>query len=95
MACVAIRRKVFELLGGLCTEFPGAYNDVDFGNKLNLYGYRMIWTPHVEVFHFESLTRDPEVSEPETLRIEDRWRSVVLSEDEYLPDFESGLADIN
>ena len=95
MACVAIRRKVFELLGGLCTEFPGAYNDVDFGNKLNLYGYRMIWTPHVEVFHFESLTRDPEVSEPETLRIEDRWRSVVLSEDEYLPDFDSGLADIN
>ena len=55
----------------------------------------MIWTPHVEVFHFESLTRDPEVSEPETLRIEDRWRSVVLSEDEYLPDFDSGLADIN
>jgi GT2 family glycosyltransferase len=94
MACVAIRRKVFELLGGLCTEFPGAYNDVDFGNKLNLFGYRMIWTPHVEVFHFESLSRDPKVSAPETLRIENRWRSVLLSEDEYLPDFESGLVGI-
>ena len=95
MACVAIPRRVFEQVGGLCTEFPGAYNDVDFGNKLVMHSYRMVWTPYVELFHFESLSRDPEVSGPETLRIEERWGSVVLEDDPYLPDFESGLAGID
>jgi len=95
MACVAIPRKVFELVGGLCTEFPGAFNDVDFGNKLVLHGYRMIWTPHVEMFHFESVSRDPKVAEQEILLVEERWGSVLLTDDHYLPDFESGLAGIH
>ena len=94
MACVAIPRKVFELVGGLCTEFPGAFNDVDFGNKLMLHGYRMIWTPHVEMFHFESVSRDPKVAEQEILLVEERWGSVILTDDHYLPDFESGLVGI-
>ena len=94
MACVAIPRRVFEQVGGLCTEFPGAFNDVDFGNKLAMHGYRMIWTPHVEIFHFESLSRDPKVSNREVRLLEDRWGSVVLAEDEYLPDFESCLVGI-
>ena len=94
MACVAIPRRVFEQVGGLCTEFPGAYNDVDFGNKLVMHSYRMVWTPNVELFHFESLSRNPEVSGPETLRIEERWGSVILADDYYLPDFESSLVNI-
>ena len=94
MACVAIPRRVFEQVGGLCTEFPGAYNDVDFGNKLVMHSYRMVWTPNVELFHFESLSRNPEVSGPETLRIEERWGSVILADDHYLPDFDSGLVGI-
>lgn len=94
MACVAIPRNVFEKVGGLCNEFPGAFNDVDFGNKLTMHGYRMIWTPHVEIFHFESLSRDPTVDDPEVLLLEERWGSVVLEDDHYLPDFESSLAGI-
>jgi GT2 family glycosyltransferase len=94
MACVAIPRKVFDKVGGLCNEFPGAFNDVDFGNKLTMHGYRMIWTPHVEIFHFESLSRDPRVDDPEVLLLEERWGSLVLEDDPYLPDFESSLAGI-
>jgi GT2 family glycosyltransferase len=94
MACVAIPRCVYEQVGGLCTEFPGAFNDVDFGNKLMLHGYRMIWTPHVELFHFESLSRDPDVSDEEVQLIEDRWCSILNADDPYLPDFESSLANV-
>ena len=46
------------------------------------------------MFHFESLSRNPEVSGPETLRIEERWGSVILADDHYLPDFDSGLVGI-
>jgi GT2 family glycosyltransferase len=94
MACVAIPRSVYEQVGGLCTEFPGAYNDVDFGNKLMMHGYRMIWTPYIEIFHFESLSRDPDVSDEEVQLIEDRWCSILNADDPYLPDFEAGLAGI-
>jgi glycosyltransferase involved in cell wall biosynthesis len=94
MACVAIPRCVYEQVGGLCTEFPGAFNDVDFANKLMLHGYRMIWTPHVELFHFESLSRDPDVSDEEVQLIEDRWCSILNADDPYLPDFESSLANV-
>jgi GT2 family glycosyltransferase len=94
MACVAIPRSVYEQVGGLSTEFPGAYNDVDFGNKLMMHGYRMIWTPHTEIFHFESLSRDPRVSDEELGLIEARWSSILKADDPYLPDFESGLAGL-
>jgi len=94
MACVAIPRRVYEHVGGLCTEFPGAFNDVDFGNKLMMHGYRMIWTPHVELFHFESLSRDPDVSDEEFELVEGRWSSILNVDDPYLADFESGLAGI-
>jgi hypothetical protein len=59
-----------------------------------LHGYRMIWTPHVEMFHFESVSRDPKVAEREILLIEERWGSVILADDHYLPDFKSGLVGI-
>ena len=94
MACVAIPRQVFEHVGGLCTDLPGAFNDVDFGNKLMTRCYRMIWTPHVEMFHFESVSRDPKVNEIELRTIEERWRSTLHAEDQYLPDFESGLVGL-
>ena len=55
----------------------------------------MIWTPHVEMFHFESVSRDPKVSEQETALIEARWSSVIRAVDQYLPDFESGLVGIH
>jgi hypothetical protein len=59
-----------------------------------LHGYRMIWTPHVELFHFESLSRDPDVSDEEVQLIEDRWCSILNADDPYLPDFESSLANV-
>jgi hypothetical protein len=54
----------------------------------------MIWTPHVELFHFESLSRDPDVSDEEVQLIEDRWCSILNADDPYLPDFESSLANV-
>ena len=35
-------------------DFPLNYNDVDFGFKVLEAGYRIIWTPEAELFHFES-----------------------------------------
>lgn len=86
-AAVAIRRDVFETVGGLCEEFPRAFNDVDFGNKLRRNGFRIVFTPKAVVHHFESLTRDPRVEEFEVRSLYRRWGSLITERDEYLPSF--------
>lgn len=90
-ACVAMRRAVFEDAGGLSVDFPKAFNDVDFGNKLMMNGYRIIWTPKSRLYHFESLTRDPRVEEFEVKRLYDRWGRLLSARDPFLPSFRRQL----
>jgi GT2 family glycosyltransferase len=72
-ACAAIRRAVFLEVGGLSERFPNCYNDVDFGFKLLDAGYRIVWTPHAQLHHFESLSRDPRESPAEADELQRRW----------------------
>ena len=72
-ACAAIRRDTYYQLGGLSTEFPASFNDVDFSNKLLAFGQRIIWTPLTRLYHFESLSRDPTASEHELSMLTKRW----------------------
>jgi len=86
-AAVAIKRAVYEDVGGLCEDFPRAFNDVDFGNKLRHRGYRIVFTPKAVIHHFESLSRDPQVEDFEVRNLHRRWGSVITRPDEYLPSF--------
>jgi GT2 family glycosyltransferase len=81
-ACVLIKRSAFMEVGGLCTLFPSNYNDVDFGLKLRDAGYRIIWTPHAQMYHFESKTRSPKLQPFEVATIGKRWRD-ALDDDPY------------
>ena len=72
-ACLAIRPEVWDDVGGMTTEFPNSFNDVDLALKLHTSGYRNIWTPQAQLYHFESVTRDSSVSETEGTRLYDRW----------------------
>lgn|GEM_PF-404071 len=72
-ACLAVRRDAFFAVGGLTELLPSNFNDVDFCLKLRSCGLRNIWTPHVEMYHFESKSREKTVHmfESDFLRI--RW----------------------
>jgi glycosyltransferase involved in cell wall biosynthesis len=82
-ACAAMRRAVFDEVGGLTEILPVNFNDVDLSLKVRHQGYRIVWMAHAEAYHFESRTRSREVNpfEPET--IESRWD--VSGADPYLP----------
>ncbi|WP_230682931.1 glycosyltransferase family 2 protein [Variovorax paradoxus] len=57
-ACLAVRRSVFEQVGGFDSEhLPVAYNDVDLCLKVNDAGYRNICTPFASLLHLESASR--------------------------------------
>jgi O-antigen biosynthesis protein len=56
-ACMMVRRSVFEELGGFDEAFPVAFNDTDFCIRAGELGYRVLYTPHAELTHHESVSR--------------------------------------
>jgi GT2 family glycosyltransferase len=72
-ACLAVRRDVFDEVGGFCEDLPNNFNDVDFCLKIQETGRSLIWTPLARLYHFETTTRSTGASEEETQFIKDRW----------------------
>jgi GT2 family glycosyltransferase len=55
-ALMVMRREVFDQVGGFNDGFPCAFNDVDLCIRIRRGGWRILWTPTVEMRHHESLT---------------------------------------
>jgi len=72
-ACLMIRPEVFDAVGGLSAEFHSNFNDVDFALKIIRSGYRTVWSPYAELYHFESVSRDPTVTQSEYDLLRRRW----------------------
>ena len=56
-ACMAMPKTVFEMVGGFDENLAVAFNDVDLCIRIREAGYRIIWTPHAELYHHESKSR--------------------------------------
>jgi GT2 family glycosyltransferase len=57
-ACLLVRRKIYEQAGGFNEHnLTVAFNDVDFCLRVREAGYRNLWTPYAELYHYESETR--------------------------------------
>ena len=75
-ACLAVRRSVFEEVGGLDEEgLKVGYNDVDLCLKLRKHGYWNVWTPFVHLIQYESFAGG-EGGTPE--RKHRLWRDISL-----------------
>lgn len=60
-ACLLVRKDVFEQVNGLDEEnLVVAFNDVDLCLKVQQAGYRNLWTPYAELYHYESKSRGKE-----------------------------------
>ncbi|MFF2273382.1 glycosyltransferase [Agromyces sp. NPDC058136] len=72
-ACLFVSAEIAREVGGFSLELPGNYNDVDFCMKVRATGRRIIVSPFVRLYHFESKSRDPRVSVEDTERLQRRW----------------------
>ena len=81
-ACAGLRRETFLEVGGLSAALPHSYNDVDLSLKLTTRGYRIVWTPDAELFHFESMSRRPRVRPKEWKALCRRWGR-LMGQDPY------------
>jgi hypothetical protein len=93
-ACFLTPRAAFEHVGGLSLTFPLNYNDIDFCLKLHNLGYRIVHTPEVRLFHFESSSRvSGPVAKEELKALRSRWGSLLRRDPFYNPNFYAGTAD--
>lgn len=56
-AFMAVRREVFDAVGGFSTRLAVAYNDIDFCLKVREQGLAVVMAGDLELIHFESATR--------------------------------------
>jgi len=86
-ACALMRMDVFEEVGGLTPLLHSNFNDVDFSIKIRNAGYRIVWTPYVEMYHFESQTREPTPTDYEHMVLRHRWSDKLYGDPYYNPNF--------
>lgn len=93
-ACLVVRRKLYEQVGGLDEKLAVAYNDIDFCLRLRAAGYRNLWTPFAELYHHESASRGLEDTPEKQARffheirfMRDRWAGVLEADPAYNPNF--------
>ncbi len=72
-ACLMTPRELFAEVGGLCTDLPLNYNDVDYCLKLRAAGQRIVYDPDLVMHHFESSSRSSDVEEWEKDFLRSRW----------------------
>lgn len=70
-ACQMIRRTVYEQVGGYDERFAVGFNDVDFCLRVWQAGFRVVFTPYAELYHYEFVSRGREEVDPAK---RERWK---------------------
>jgi GT2 family glycosyltransferase len=82
-------------------DLPVAFNDVDLCLEIHRAGYRIVYTPFVKLFHYESISRGAEDTPAKRKRAKKeirffrkKWRNFIKNGDPfYHPDLSKRMAD--
>lgn len=85
-ACLATRRSVLNEVGGWDIRLATDYNDIDLCLRMHQQGYRIVYTPYSQLYHFEgkTLVRTMQNS-AEVQLFMSRWRDTVSNDPYYNP----------
>jgi len=87
-ACFMFPYRLYQEIGGLDEAFgPIEFEDLDFCYRARAHGYRAIYEPSVEMYHWESITSEGTQKLPNTYYIikhgmlfKERWRHLFEKE---------------
>lgn len=87
-ACILTKKKLIQELGGFDEAFnPVQYEDINLCYRARSQGYRVIYEPTVEMYHFENVTTDgsPDLSfkylvVKHGMLFKQRWRKMFEQE---------------
>ena len=98
-ACLMAKKEKYLKVFGLDEKLKVAYNDVDFNLKLLSQGYNNVVLPHVELFHYESLSRGNDMRDDQIKRFKeetdymcDKWKEKLLTDSFYNDNMSYGYA---
>ena len=87
-ACVMTRRSVFDEVGGFDEAFRTDFNDIDYCLRARERGYRVVFTPVAELYHFEGASfgsRERIVNMHEVSLFASRWAAIIANDPYYSP----------
>jgi len=82
-ACLAVRREVFEELGGFDEAYQIGYGDIDLCLRALDAGYRVIYNPFARLLHHEGATRGLTQPPSDVLRASVRMFPRIQAGDPY------------
>ncbi|MDO5702572.1 MAG: glycosyltransferase family 2 protein, partial [Lachnospiraceae bacterium] len=89
-ACMLVKRKLFEDIGGFCEELAVAFNDIDLCMKITAAGRYVVYEPGAEFYHYESKSRGYEDTPERQARFmnevrvfKERWKKELDAGDPY------------
>ncbi len=91
-ACMLVRASVYDAVNGLDEGFAVAFNDVDFCLRVRGLGWRVLFTPYAELYHYESKSRGLDTKgaarerfEGERRRMKERYGDSLTHDPFYNP----------
>ena len=91
-ACLMCRREIFEEVGGFEEILAIAFNDIDLCLKIIEHGYKNIYLPHVQLYHYESKSRGHEDTPEKQARfrnevkyMQSKWQQLIEHDPCYSP----------
>jgi GT2 family glycosyltransferase len=102
-ACMATWCDLYLKLGGLNEQdLPVAFNDVDYCLRVRAAGWRVVWTPHAELYHHESVSRGRDRTPEQRRRaarevkyMRRRWKQYMNHDPAYNPNLSQERADFS
>ncbi|MGI6019992.1 MAG: glycosyltransferase family 2 protein [Lachnospiraceae bacterium] len=89
-ACMMVKKSVFEEVGGFYEKLAVAFNDIDFCMMVTKAGYRIVYDPYAELYHYESKSRGQEDTPEKVARFAGeietfnaRWPEIIKNGDPY------------
>ncbi len=86
-ALMAVKRRVFEAIGGFDERLAVAYNDVDLCLRVREAGFSVLYEPRLEAIHHESKTRGRNLDyariawdDSELTDMYEKWGEAMLQE---------------
>jgi hypothetical protein len=91
------RAEVFWKVGGFDeNKLPVAFNDIDLCLKIGGAGYRILYTPHVLLTHYESFSKTDNDLIPhprEVAEMQSKWADVIAKDPFYSPNLSRTTED--
>lgn len=79
-ACMVLRKRIFDDVGGFDENLPNNFNDVDFCLRLRERGWQIIWTPYADLIHHESASRGRDFGPTEHAQL---YREAVYMQEKW------------